>query len=198
MKKLFVSLLAISTISLVAQPKGKEAKMLAEFSPGYYVTVKGDTVRGEVQNNLEKQDMFYKSFFFRPRGGSKPMELTSKKATGYGFDNNNFVVQKIDDEDKYIKTLENGRLRLMEYQYAKTEDGVEKYPSLYFIIDTRAGADDKNGVNILTQLPERNHKKVLTKFFKDQPILLDQVDKWYFKIEEIRKAVAEFNNMYQQ
>lgn len=172
-------------------------RMAAEFSKGYYITLKGDTVKGEVQNNLEKEDMFYNSFFFRVRAGAKPMEMTSKKATGYGFDNNNFTMLKIDDTDKYIKILENGRLKLMEYKYPKMVDGVEKFPSTYFIVDTRAGADDKNGINVVTQLPERNHKKVLAKFFKDQPILLDQVDKWYFKIDEIRKAVVEFNKMYE-
>jgi hypothetical protein len=196
MKKLFVSLFAVSAISAFAQPKGKEMRMAAEFSPGYYINLKGDTVRGEVQYNHEKEDAFYRSFFFRPRAGAKPMEMNSKKATAYGYEGNNFTMLKIDEEDKYIKILENGRLKLMEYKSPITVDGVEKYKSTYFIVDTRATADDKTGTDVITQLPERNHKKALAKFFKDQPILLDQVDKWYFKIEEIRKAVTEFNAMY--
>jgi hypothetical protein len=197
MKKLFVSLFALSTVAAFAQPKGKEMKMAAEFAPGYYLNIKGDTVKGEIQYNHEKEDAFYKSFYFRPRAGAKPMEMNSKKATGYGYENNNFTMLKIDEADMYIKILENGRLKLMEYKSPKTVDGVEKYLSTYFIVDTRATADDKTGTHEITQLPERNHKKTLAKFFKDQPILLDQVDKWFLKIDEIRKAVAEFNAMYQ-
>jgi hypothetical protein len=196
MKKIFFSLLVLGSLSVFAQPKGKAAKMTPEFAPGYYVSLKGDTVRGEVQTNLDKEDMFYKSFFYRPKGGGKPAEITTKKAKAYGYGDTHFSTLKMDENDVYIRYVERGRLNLFEYKYAKVENGEETFPSTYFIIDTRATADDKTGTHELMQIPDRNHKKVLAKYFKDQPILLDQVDKWYFKIDEIRKAVSEFNAMY--
>ena len=66
MKNLFLSLLVLGSFSMFAQPakKGKEMKMTPVFSPGYYVNLKGDTVRGEIQTNLEKETNFYISFFY--------------------------------------------------------------------------------------------------------------------------------------
>lgn len=197
MRKFILTTLIVSSISIFAQPnKGKGMKMAPVLAPGYYVPMKGDTVRGEIQTNLENDASYYKSFFFKAANSPKTVEMTAKKAKAYGFGDQEFITLKIDEEDVYIKYLENGRLRLMEYQYVKVIDGVEKYPSVYYIQDTKAASDDKNNTKELTQLPERKYKPVLAKFFKDQPILLEEVDKWYFKIDEIRKAVREFNKLY--
>lgn len=171
--------------------------MAPVYSPGYYVGLKGDTVRGEIQTNLDKEEQIYTTILFKAKGAVKPAEITTKKAKGYGFDDISFTLLKIDDEDRYIKYIERGRLNLYEYKFRKVVDGVEKLVPLYFIQDSKAGADDKFQTNIITQIPtDRNHKKVLKDFFRDQPILLDQVDKWVFNIEEIKKAVREFNGMY--
>lgn len=201
MKNLFLSLLTISTFSMFAQPgkKGKEMKMTPVFAPGYYVNLKGDTIRGEIQTNLDKETDFYVSFFYKPKGVAKAAEITNKKAKAYGYDDVHFTTLKLDEQnDVYIKYLENGRLQLLEYKYPKVEDGVEKVLCLYFIKDSRVSPEDKLGTGILTQIPSvpPNHKKALKNFFKDQPILLEQVDKWYVKIDGMRKAVQEFNAMY--
>jgi hypothetical protein len=198
MKNLFVAIFTIASISLFAQPgkKGKEMTMTPEYSKGYYLNQKGDSVRGEVQNNMNNEYDFYNSFMFRPKGGGKGAEITTKKAKGYGFDNNHFTILKMDDKEVYIKYLEQGRLNLMEWKYPGNGDDAGKTLSVYFIVDSRATADDKSGTNILTQLNDKSHKKILKPFFKDQPILLEQVDKWFFKIEEVRKAVSEFNALY--
>ena len=140
--------------------------------------------------------MFYSIVWFKPKGTTKAVEVTTKKAKAYGYDETMFTLLKMDEGDVYIKYLIAGRLNLLEYKFAKMEDGVMKLKSVYFIQDTKAAGDDKFGTAELNQLPDRDHKKVLKNFFRDQPILLDQVDKWVFKIDEIKKAVSEFNAMY--
>jgi hypothetical protein len=200
MKRILTVLLVVSAIAAFAQPakKGKEMKMAPIFAPGYYVSLKGDTVPGEVQTNLEKEHQFYLSFFFKGKGAAKAIELNSKKAKAYGYNDVYYTVYKIGEEDVYLKYLEHGRLNLFEYKMPKMEDGVEKYIPQYYIQDTKAAADDKEGTSKITILPDRNHKKTLKAFFADQPILLDPIDKWYFKIDEIKKAVKDFNAMYAQ
>jgi hypothetical protein len=204
MKKLFLSLLAFGTLTALSQPakKGKEMHMTPIFAPGYYVNLKGDTVRGEVQTNLEKEISQYISFIYKPKGAAKGSEITPKKAKAYGYDDVHFTMLKLDEQnDVYIKYLEIGRLVFLEYKFLKIEDKVEKIKTIYFIKDTKAASDDKSGTGELNQLPSEDltgFKKALKPFFKDQPILLDQVDKWYFRIAEIRKAVREFNAMYTQ
>ncbi|MGZ3883354.1 MAG: hypothetical protein ACXVPD_04005, partial [Bacteroidia bacterium] len=199
MKNTLICMLALSAVTAFAQPakKGKEAKMAPVFAPGYYLSLKGDTVKGEVQTNLDKEEQLYTTIFFKAKGAAKATEVSTKKAKGYGYDNNHFILFKIGENDLYLKYLEKGRLDLLEYKFAKNVDGVEKMVPAYFIRDSKAPDDDKFQTNIITQIPtEHNHKKVLKNFFRDQPILLDQVDKWVFNIEEIKKAVREFNAMY--
>jgi hypothetical protein len=158
--------------------------------------MKGDSVKGEVQNNMDHEYDFHNSFMFKLKGAGKGTEITPKKAKGYGFDNNHYTILKMDQNDVYIKYLEMGRLNLLEWKYPGTGDDAGKTMSVYFIVDSRATADDKTGTNVLTQLNDKSHKKILKPFFKDQPILLEQVDKWFFKIDEVRKAVQEFNALY--
>ena len=198
MKNLLVTVFTIASISLFAQPgkKSKEMKMTPEWSKGYYLNQKGDTVRGEVQNNMDKESDFYVSFMFKAKGAGKGAEINPKKAKGYGFDENHFTVLHMDQNDVYIKYIEKGRLNLMEWKYAGNGVDEGKTLGVYFIVDTRATADDKNQTNVLTQLNDKSHKKILKPFFKDQPVILEQVDKWFFKIEEVRKAVQEFNALY--
>jgi hypothetical protein len=197
MKNLFVAIFTITSLGLFAQPgKNKAMKMTPEFSKGYYLNLKGDTVRGEVQNNMDHEWDYNTSFIFKVKGGGKGAEINPKKAKGFGYDGNHYTVLHMDQNDVYIKYLETGRLNLMEWKYPGKGADEGKTMAVYFVVDTRAAADDKNQTNILTQLDDRNHKKILKPFFKDQPILLEQVDKWFFKIEEVRKAVQEFNALY--
>lgn len=198
MKNFFVAILTLISISLFAQPgkKGKGPSMTPEFAKGYYINLKGDSVKGEIQSNMEKESDFYVSFMFKAKGASKGSEINTKKAKGYGYDNSHFTTLKMDQSDVYIKYIEQGRLNLMEWKYAGNGVDEGKFISVYFIVDTRATPEDKSGTNVLTQLNEKSHKKILKPFFKDQPILLEQVDKWFFKIDEVRKAVQEFNALY--
>ena len=201
MKKLLLSLFTLGTIIVCAQPgkKGKDAHMEPVLEQGYYLTAKGDSVKGEIQTNRENDGMFYKSVLFKAKGVPKVTELTPKKVRGYGFGDHHFTVYKKGEEEVYIRYVEKGRMNLMEYQEAKTEEGVEKFPSTYYIQDTKAAGDDTHGTKDLTEIPQKppGHKKMLKIFLKDQPIIVDGVDKWYFKIDEIQKAVHEFNKLYE-
>lgn len=192
MKNLLITIFSVASLGIIAQPKGKEMKIAPAYSQGYYVNLKGDSIKGEVQNNMDKESDYSDGFFFKVKGLGKPVFINSKKAKAYGFEEKHFTTLKMDDKDVYIRFLEQGRLSLFEYKYANS-DGVK---AVYFIVDTRATEDDKTGTHLLIQLDEKSFKKQLKPYFKDQPIVLERVDKWFFKLDEIRKAVTEFNGMY--
>src|SRR5688572_12146457 len=118
MKNVFIAAFTLASVSLFAQPakKGKDPTMTPIYSPGYYLNLKGDTVKGEVQTNPDKETDHYVAFKFKVKGGAKGAEINTKKAKGYGFEGNNFTMLKMDDKDVYIKFLEQGRLNLMEWK----------------------------------------------------------------------------------
>ncbi|MBL7896479.1 MAG: hypothetical protein JNK50_14380 [Bacteroidia bacterium] len=193
MKNFFLFALTFATIGLIAQPSKNKAMSIAPtFGPGYYISLKGDTVKGEVRNNMDNESDYANSFMFRKTAASKAMPLDSKKAKGYGVDDRHYSSLKMDDKDVYIKYLEQGRLNLFEYTYLSKEGP----KAVYLIVDSRATEEDKTGTHFMIQLDEKQFKKQLKPYFKDQPMLLEQVDKWFLKIDEIRKAVKEFNGMY--
>src|SRR3954462_7650138 len=90
MKRILVLLFASSACVLSAQPK-KAPKMAPVTAPGYYVGMKNDTVRGEVQTNPEDPTAMYVSFNFKPNKGGKLMPVSPKKAKAYGFDDRHFI-----------------------------------------------------------------------------------------------------------
>lgn len=193
MKNLLVTLFSLATIGLIAQPgKGKEMKIAPSYSQGYYVNLKGDTLKGDVQNNMDRESDYSDGFFFRLRGLGKPMPINSKKAKAYGFENKHFTTLKMDDKDVYIRYVEQGRLNLFEYKYLAGSE----VKAVYFVVDTRATETDKTNTHLLIQLDEKAFKKQLKPYFKDQPIVLEPVDKWVFNLDAIRKAISEFNGMY--
>src|SRR4051812_36100935 len=91
--------------------RNRVARMAPIFEKGYYVTLRGDTVKGEIQTNPETNISFYHSFLFKVPGPSKPRVYGPQKAIAYGFDNRNFISQQIDGEKVFIERLVSGRLR---------------------------------------------------------------------------------------
>ena len=145
MKKILSVLFIGTSIALVAQPKNKDPKMAATITPGYYCNLKGDTIKGEVQNNpLGGEPDYYKGFAFKLKGPGKIAAVTTKKAKSYGFDGRNFTVIPFDAGEVYIEYLAKGRLNFFEYKYATTVAGQPTVESVYFIQDTKADEANKD------------------------------------------------------
>jgi hypothetical protein len=199
MKKLLVLSSLFLSVSLFAQPgkKGKEPKMAPELVPGYYVPMKGDTVKGEVQTNLENEGDFYKSIYFKPANSQKVIEITTKKAKAYGFGDKHFAVAPYDGStDVYLRYLAKGRLNLMEYKYATTKGGSPVVESEYYIQDTQADDENKQ-LRDLKKLSMTFYKKELKTYMKDQPMIWNDLDKFTFKPEAVANSIREYNRFYE-
>ena len=68
MKKLISLIFIVTAFTMTSQPK-KVAKMAPITSPGYYLSSKGDTVKGEVRTNPDDELDFHKGFSFKPAKG---------------------------------------------------------------------------------------------------------------------------------
>lgn len=193
MKHIFAAVLTVATLTAVCQPK-KGPKMAPVTADGYYVSAKGDTVRGVVQVNPDDPTELYRQFNFGKAGG-KLMPVNGKKAKAYGYDNHHFVVFNFDGEDVFIERLATGRLNFFEYKMNGKIDGNPAVVSEYFAQDTRAEGED---------LPLRDIKKISTKFYKkdlknymkDQPTIWNDLDKFTFTLSTVVNAVNEFNKYY--
>lgn len=198
MKKL-LSIIFISAVTIgMAQPgkKGKEPRMAPVLVPGYYVTAKGDTVKGEIQTNLETEGDLYKSIYFKDKKSPKVVAITTKKAKAYGFGDNHFVLFSGDPQNEvYLKYMARGRLNLMEFKYADTYAGKPVVNAEYYIQDSKADEENKE-LRELKKLSEKFYKKELKPFMKDQPMIWSDLDKFSFKPEVLANSIREYNRYY--
>lgn len=199
MKKL-LSIIFISAVSIgMAQPvkKGSEPKMAPVLVPGYYVTAKGDTVKGEIQTNLESEGDLYKVINFKDARSPKVVVITTKKAKAYGYGDTHYMLFSGDPQNEvYLKYMAKGRLNLLEFKYATTVAGKPTVASEYYIQDSKADEENKE-LRELKKLSDKFYKKELKPFMKDQPMIWNDLDKFAFKPEVIANAVREYNRFYE-
>jgi len=198
MKKLISIFLIGFSVTAFAQPKGKAPKMAPVMVKGYYLNLKGDTVRGEIQSNPDDPTDFYKGFNFRIGSVGKVAPISTKKAKAYGFENRHFVLVPYDAElDVYIETLAKGRLNFYEYRFNDKKDGEPTVTSSYYIQDTRAEEKDA-ALKELKMISTKFYKKDLKPYMKDQAMTWNDLDKFVFDKPTVTKAIMEFNKFYEQ
>lgn len=197
---LLIGLVFLSTLIFAQAKKGNNKAMgvAPEFEQGWYLPHKGDTIKGEIQTNAGETEAQYNiSFFFKPKNAKKVSEITTKKAKAYGFGDRKFEILKINEVEYFAEVLEKGRIVLYQINEEKMEKDKKKAVPVYYVTDTQA--DPKSKLAGVAELPnEKPYKKVLKELFKDQPMLIENVDKWYLQIDQVREAIREFNKMYQK
>ena len=197
MKNLFHIILFSLSASIVAQPNTKAAHMLPIMAKGYYLTIKGDTVKGEIQTNPENPTDIYNGFNFRVNDKAKLAAISSKKAKGYGFEGRHFIMVPFDQtKDVYIETLVHGRINFYEYRFNDTKDGEPTITSNYYVQDT--GAEEKDAeLKELKPINTKFYKKELKPYMKAQPSTWTDFDKFVFSKPVVVKAMQDFNKYYE-
>lgn len=195
MKKIISLILIVSTSAANAQAR-KVAKMAPVFSPGYFVNVKGDTVRGQIQTNPDSETKFYTEFFFLPPKSKKPKAFnSSSRIRAYGFDNRNFAAVSYEGRKLFLERLATGRLRFYEFRFNGKVDGYPGIESMYFIKDTGAEGEDAD-LQVIRKISTKYYKKNLKPYMKDQPMIWSDLDKYEFDEKKVVNAVKEFNRYY--
>ena len=195
--KLPLSLLLVFVFSS-AFSQARAPKMAPIFADGYYVTHRKDTVRGEVQVNVEDETSIYNEFAFRKKGSSKPRKVGPNVARAYGFTDRNFVLVSSDGKKFFAERLVFGRLAFYECMYHGKIDGLPAIESAYFIRDTWKPVDAKAKEIPVTVLHEKFYKKSLKPFMQDdQPMIWSDLDKFTFEKNKVVNAINEFNSYYE-
>ncbi len=195
MKKFLSVLLMAVTLTAASQPK-KVAKMAPTLVPGYYVNMKGDTLRGEIQTNPDDETDFYRGFFFKAAKGGKPVLMGAKKAKSYGFDGKDFTVIPFETGEIYAQYLAKGRLNFMEYRMHDVKDGEPIIAGVYFIQDTKADDAEKE-LRDLKQISNKFYKRDIKPYMKSQPVTWTDLDKFTFDKNAVTNAIKEFNKYYE-
>ena len=198
MKKLISLIFIVTAFTMASQPK-KAAKMAPITTPGYYLSAKGDTVKGEVRTNPDDELDFHKGFSFKPAKGGKLVEIDIKKAKAYAFENKQFEKINNNGDDVYAEVLSKGRLNFYEIRFMGKIDGYEAIESSYFIQDNNAEGDDlklREPKKLNDKFNYKFFKKGLAPYMKDQKIIWDNLNEYPFNKQAVVEAINEFNKLY--
>ncbi|PBQ33683.1 hypothetical protein CNR22_18495 [Sphingobacteriaceae bacterium] len=195
MKKIILFSFILQALTIAAQSR-RPARMAQVFVNGYYVNVKGDTVKGKVQINPDDEIEFYKQFaFLAPKSKKSKSFTTSSRIKGYGFENRDFVMVDYQGEKLFVERLAMGRLRFYEMRFHGKIDGNPAIESAYFIKDTGAEGEEKY-LGEIRKISTKYYKKALKPYLKDQLMIWSDLDKYTFNEQTLLNAIKEFNAYY--
>ena len=167
------------------------------FSEGYYVSQRGDTILGEIQNNRPDETLLYHEFAFKKKGTTRARVMNTRLVRAYGFDGRDFVLVNSNGDKFFAERLVYGRLAFYEYQFHGKVDGVPAVESAYFVRDTWEQTDEKAKEKVVSKISPKFYKKSLKPFMKDeQPMIWSDLDKFNFSKEGVVNAISEFNTYY--
>lgn len=87
----------------------------AKYRKGYVITLKGDTLRGEIEYNPKKEIDTYRKVKFRAGGLGAPIKsFHPEKLKEYGMDSLIFIHRLLEDEEVFIKQILTGTIKLYE------------------------------------------------------------------------------------
>lgn len=157
-----------------------------KFSKGYVVTLKGDTLKGDIKIPKvgKEHEMFAKVFIKISEADQK--SLKAEKVKEYVVDGQHFVVRKFDGDMVFMKKLSSGALNLYEYKYETYVMNDVKVRSEYFI--------EKDGKEELTKIKSGKLKKQIAEVISDNEELVKQVeasDK--LEQDQLVQVVNEYN-----
>lgn len=195
MKKILSLILSAAAFVAVAQPK-KAPKMAPVLEPGYYVTGKNDTVRGDIQTNPADETDLYHTFNFRPAKGGKVMPVPPTKAKAYGFEGKEFFQINSDEGMIYVERLVAGRINFFKYRFNGKIEGVPAIETAYFIQDTRAEGAEAAVLKDVKKISNKFYKRDLKPYLKDQLMIWTDLDKFTFDEAAVVRSLGEFNKFY--
>lgn len=194
MKDLILVFLFFNTFNAFSQ-SNRAPKMSPIYADGYFVTLRNDTVRGEIQINPQNETDFYKQFYFRKKGTKKARPYNAQRAKAYMVEGKNYVMATIDDRKLFIERLVSGRLNFYEYRHKGKLDGYAAIESAYFIKDTDPEQSDVD-LKELRKISSMFYKKFLKPYMKDQPMIWKDLDKYNFDEQSVVSSIIEFNTFY--
>ncbi|TND08671.1 MAG: hypothetical protein FD123_1887 [Bacteroidetes bacterium] len=188
MKKLALLIASIG-VTFIAQ-----AGMI--WKPGFVVTVKGDTVRGDVKINDKKEfDLFRKVSMKLSETENKTFK--PEKLKEYTVDGQRFITKKIDDEFVFVKVVAHGQVNLYLHQFEVYHGEEVRHDSEYYIEKSSTASADSQPAKIKGS---GKFKKLVAELMNDHEELVKKVQSSDSKYEgeAIVEVITEYNDWAKQ
>ncbi len=183
--KLTLGLSLLASVNVMAQDDDDEPKA---SNPGYVITNKGDTLKGEIIERDKKTGLRFE--------GDKIKLIispTEKKSYSPGkikmyFNGENVFesVQYKSEEFAFMQVVDKGELTLYQLDLERYKKGeIEVYETQYYVKKTTEKA--------AIRIKENNFKKDVGALVKDNEDMLDEVNNKDLVFEDLEKVIKDYN-----
>ncbi len=184
MKLTLFLLFSIPSFVIFSQAK----KIPDVFENAYVITLKGDTVKGQIKiPKTKKMELFQKISFKDP--ANKVRLYTPDKINGYGHNNYYYISAFHNNKSCYFKVLSKGKTSLFQTGFEIIEEGIPND-----IVEFCAMEENSDGqFKVLTA---NSIKKQLKDLFKSNKPLVQKINEQKeipFNAEILENYFKEFN-----
>jgi hypothetical protein len=157
-----------------------------EFSSGYIVNQKGDTVKGEVK---AKSDMdIYVKIMFREKNPGPIKQCIPAKVRSFGVDGIDYTAVRLNNQWVFMQVLCRGRIMFFEYK-PPVSQGNEKMQSQYFVM--------KGGYESLTQFfIDSKAKRHIKDHISDDKELMKSIESVTMDYSNLIQTINQYNEKH--
>lgn len=162
------------------------------FVKGYIVTLKGDTMKGEIRQNPKKDVDNFTKVYFRVSEREEGKTYHAEKLQGYGFLTQTFIQKKVDGEMVFVRVEALGALNLYESKY-ETEAMNKIVTDSDFYVEKNG--DEKAN---LIHIKSGKFKKDMAELLKDDTDLVQDIDQQKYSFDDIQDVINQYNQWAKQ
>ena len=161
---LFFIFLFCNSVFVFSQAK----KTSDVFEDAYVVTLKGDTIKGQIKLPKTKKTELYQKISFKDKT-NKIRLYTPDKINGYGHNNYYFISAFHDNKSCYFKVLSKGKASLFQTMFEVVEEGVSNEMEEFCVMEDKGDGQFK-------VIEEKGVKKQLKDIFKSNKLLVQKIN----------------------
>ncbi len=126
MKQFIILLTAISTAGQLSSQE--------KVSTGYIITLKGDTLNGEIKFTEKSETELYKKVSFKEANTKSFKQYNPANILAYGYEDKQFETVKVEGQSKFLKVICRGDIMFYQYLHPADDEVFQAGESRYFML----------------------------------------------------------------
>lgn len=158
------------------------------FEDAYVVTLKGDTIKGQIKMPKTKKVELFQKISFKDKT-NKIRLYTPDKINGYGHNNYYFISAFHNNKSCYFKVLSKGKASLFQTTFEVVEEGIANEVEEFCVMEEKSDGEFK-------VIDEKGVKKQLKDIFKSNKPLVQKINdqkEIALKADVLETYFKEFN-----
>jgi hypothetical protein len=158
------------------------------FEEAYVVTLKGDTIKGQIKMPKTKKVELFQKISFKDQT-NKVRLYTPDKINGYGHKNYYFISAYHNNKACYFKVLSRGKASLFQTTFEEIEEGIVNELEEFCVMEEKSDGQFK-------VIDEKGVKKQLKDIFKSNKPLVQKINEQKeiaLKADVLENYFNEFN-----